>query len=183
MASAASLSATVTARAEIDVRALTISDDVELLNTGAAAAASRLRRAQRWGQHAVACLRWLGDTGGGDHRERPAAIRRRNIHTQPRLQCGRTLAASLTGGNLGFTNSAGLTIGSVLGVDGVTHTAGTVTIVASGASSDLTLDEAVSGFGGGTSVVLVAVTISSTTQVLLRSIRARAIPRVLHRPA
>ncbi|MCC6681337.1 MAG: filamentous hemagglutinin N-terminal domain-containing protein [Phycisphaeraceae bacterium] len=73
------------------------------------------------------------------------------------------IAADLTGGSLSFVNGTDLSVGSVYGTDGVTNTAGSVTIVTTG---DLTLDEAVTASGG---VVL------STTGSFINNVGAAAI--------
>jgi filamentous hemagglutinin family protein len=67
-----------------------------------------------------------------------------------------TLAADVSGGAIQYANKTSLIIGTIGITQGVTDTGGTVTIVAQGASSDLTLDQLVAGAGTGTSVVLAA---------------------------
>ncbi len=67
-----------------------------------------------------------------------------------------TIAANVSGGDIRLTDSTGLTVGDINGTSGVTDTGGTVTLVDNGASSDITLDDAVSGVGSGNTVVLVA---------------------------
>ncbi|HEY1922183.1 MAG TPA: MBG domain-containing protein [Tepidisphaeraceae bacterium] len=67
-----------------------------------------------------------------------------------------TLAANVAGGNVQLIDSEGLTIGSVGGTTGVSDSGGTITLVATGASSDITLSNLVSGVGSGSSVVLAA---------------------------
>jgi filamentous hemagglutinin family protein len=67
-----------------------------------------------------------------------------------------TLAADVSGGAFLYTNSGSLTIGTVGTTQGVRDSGGPVTIVARGKSSDLTLNQPVTGSGTGNTVVLAA---------------------------
>jgi filamentous hemagglutinin family protein len=67
-----------------------------------------------------------------------------------------TIAAGIAAGNLQLTSIGSLTIGSIGGTTGATDTGGTITLVATGASSDITLNDAVSAVGSGSTVVLAA---------------------------
>jgi filamentous hemagglutinin family protein len=66
------------------------------------------------------------------------------------------IAANITAGDLQFTDSTSLTVGSVGSATGIADTGGGVTLMAPGASSDITLDEPVAGSGSGNTVILAA---------------------------
>jgi filamentous hemagglutinin family protein len=65
-----------------------------------------------------------------------------------------TIAGDVTAGSVQFTDSSSLIVGSISGTTGLTDTTGAVTLVAPGASSDITLDDSVAGAGAGATVVL-----------------------------
>jgi filamentous hemagglutinin family protein len=65
-----------------------------------------------------------------------------------------TIAGNVSAGIVQFTDSTSLIVGSINGTVGLTDTVGAVTLVVPGASSDITLDDAVAGAGSGSTVVL-----------------------------
>jgi len=67
-----------------------------------------------------------------------------------------TLAAGVAGGNVQVTSGDSFSVGAIGGTTGVTGAGGTITLVATGATSDITLSDAVSGVGSGSTVVIAA---------------------------
>jgi filamentous hemagglutinin family protein len=67
-----------------------------------------------------------------------------------------TLAGNVTAGAVQVTNSHTITVDTVNSVVGLTNTAGAVTLVAQGATSDVVLNQPVSATGSGTSAVVAA---------------------------
>jgi filamentous hemagglutinin family protein len=144
----------------INVTNPTFNDSLRLLNTGVGAAGINLGGALNLGANDL----WLASDGPITQ---SAAISANRLLLTGGSSITLTNAgnavntlAGVTAGPLSFNNSSSLSIGSIVG-NGVTYnglqsSGNTLTVTASGASSDLTLDSTVGGVGAGTTVQLAA---------------------------
>lgn len=139
----------------IDVRAVTFTDDVKIMNTGGPGNGGiAIGGALNTGSN----LLWLASAGTVTQ---TAPLTAGSLlltgsgsftltHTG---NSAGTLAAYLNG-NLAYTNAGSLAIGTVDQTDGITTFAGTVSVNTVGATADLTLAEGVAATGTGTTLQL-----------------------------
>jgi len=144
----------------IDVEAVTFTDSLRLLSSGAGSGGIDFDGTLNVGGNRL----WLASSGAITQSAAIAAGQLLLTGAGPvtLMHAGNsvTTLAGTVDGNFSFNNAGSLTIGSVTvngsTYDGLTSTAGTVLVRASGAASDLTLTRAVTTNATGTSLQLVA---------------------------